>query len=262
MANTETLTHLDLSRNRLAAKTAAALAAALQQQAGAAAVPSAGAQSAGAAPGGLERLNLAWNQMEGSAAGVQALLGAVGVAGVRLTSLDLSWNRVGDAGAVALGEALRRSEAGGRLQWLNLERCAVGEGACVVMAALVGRHAGLRGLNLSGNPIGSHGVRALFRLAIARQGLEAPPAQCYTQGPPTTETPPLPAPQLRRAGATGGADAGGGGESVRGGAEGEWQGLRVWARDCSLAASTRLLLRVLRPDGRCRASVFCVLCLS
>ena len=244
---------MDLSRNRLAAKTAAALAAALQQQAGAAAARGGGGHSAGAAAGGLERLNLAWNQMEGSAAGVQALLGAVGVEGVRLASLDLGWNRVRDAGAVALGEALRRREGRGSLRWLNLEHCAVGESACVVMAALVGGNTQLRGLNMSGNPIGSHGVRALFRLAFARQRLETPPSQG-----PRPETPPLPAP--RRAGETGGAH--GGGEGAGAGAEEGWQRLRVWARGCSLTASTRLPLRVLRPDGRCRASVFCVVCLS
>ena len=154
LLHNSTLTAMDVSKNRLASRSALALAELLGGGGGHGAV--------------LTSLNMGWNAIDGNSQGGLALCATLGSSSVSLTSLDLSWNPVREKGAMALGEALRRNEAAGTLQDLNLAHAHVTEAAAVMLGCLLVSNSQLTALHMSGNPIGFHGARALCRLVIAR----------------------------------------------------------------------------------------------
>ena len=94
------LTHLDVSTNRLGARTGSVLAQALS--------------SPHDSP--LTTLNVKWNL----GCVTQGLCDAIGHPSCSLTSLDLSYNALRETGAVAIAHALRRSEGRGKLRELNI----------------------------------------------------------------------------------------------------------------------------------------------
>jgi len=94
------LTHLDVSTNRLGARTGSVLAQALS--------------SPHDSP--LTILNVKWNL----GCVTQGLCDAIGHPSCSLTSLDLSYNALRETGAVAIAHALRRSEGRGKLRELNI----------------------------------------------------------------------------------------------------------------------------------------------
>jgi hypothetical protein len=159
LLHNSTLTAMDVSKNRLASRSSLALAQLLGNGGGHAAA--------------LTSLNMSWNAIDSNTRGGLALCAILGSASVSLTSLDLSWNPVREIGAVALGQALRRNEASGSLRDLNLAHARITEAAAVMLGCLLVNNSQLTALHMSGNPIGFHGARALFRLLVARQSRAA-----------------------------------------------------------------------------------------
>ena len=159
LLNNSTLTALDVSKNRLASRSSLALAQLLADGGGHAAA--------------LTSLNMSWNAIDSNTRGGLALCAILGSSSVSLTSLDLSWNPIREAGCLALGQALRRNEASGALRDLNLAHTRITEAAAVMLGFLLVNNSQLTALHMSGNPIGFHGARALFRLLVARQSRAA-----------------------------------------------------------------------------------------
>ena len=159
LLHNSTLTAMDVSKNRLASRSSLALAQLLGNGGGHAAA--------------LTSLNMSWNAIDSNTRGGLALCAILGSNSVSLTSLDLSWNPVRERGAVALGQALRRNEASGSLRDLNLAHTRITEAAAVMLGCLLVNNSQLTALHMSGNPIGFHGARALFRLLVDRQSRAA-----------------------------------------------------------------------------------------
>jgi hypothetical protein len=153
---------MDVSKNRLASRSSLALAQVLVD-----------GGSSGKHAAALTSLNMSWNAIDGNSRGGLALCAILGSSSVSLTSLDLSWNPIRETGAVSLGQALRRNEASGSLRDLNLAHTRVTEAAAVMLGFLLVNNSQLTALHMSGNPIGFHGARALFRLLVARQSHDA-----------------------------------------------------------------------------------------
>ena len=162
LLHNSTLTAMDVSKNRLASRSSLALAQVLVD-----------GGSSGKHAAALTSLNMSWNAIDGNSRGGLALCAILGSSSVSLTSLDLSWNPIRETGAVSLGQALRRNEASGSLRDLNLAHTRVTEAAAVMLGFLLVNNSQLTALHMSGNPIGFHGARALFRLLVARQSHDA-----------------------------------------------------------------------------------------
>jgi hypothetical protein len=113
----------------------------------------------------LQRLNLGWNSLRGGngdfALGGAEVVGRALAANSFLVHLELGWNGVGDSGAEWIAESIRGSVY---LTYLGLAHNSIGERGTFVLAdAMREDHAQQLAMVLDGNPIGQHGVRAVFR---------------------------------------------------------------------------------------------------
>jgi len=137
------LTKMNLSANRLGAKSAAAVSAALQN-------PNCK----------LTKINLRYNDIgdEGAAAVSAALQNP----NCKLTEIDLGYNSIGDKGATAVSAALQNPNY--KLTEINLRHNDIGgEGAAAVSAALKNPNCKLTEIDLSVNAIGDKGATAVSR---------------------------------------------------------------------------------------------------
>jgi hypothetical protein len=206
ISQSHALVELDVSHNRLASSSAHTIAHVIAQRFKESSAPNSTQQ-----PLKLASMNLSWNSLEGSSRGVAALCDALGSgAAGYLTSLDLSWNALREKGVIVLGQALRRNERQASLKNINLSHCLVPEAACVLLATALTHNTQLTALHMSGNAIGFHGARALFRLLLLRPPFFLPNTHAH--------------------------GGGGGGGGVGGDEEALW----ISRRGCSLKASTTL----------------------